>query len=98
MSNEAAIVLGVQKWLEANKDFVGRRIESGAEKGIIAIAEVVGAQLSHKAARWMEENSRDLIAAIAGQVAIGALSELPSIKNKPPQNPLEPMPGDKSDS
>lgn len=89
-TNSAAIVLGVQKWLDNNSDLVTRCIERGVERGIIAIAEVVGSQLSQKGGQWMKDNSSELVTAIAGQVSIGALAELPGLKRHPDkQSPVE---------
>lgn len=81
-SNQAAIVLGVQKWLESNKDLVERCLITGAERGVEQYAIEAGAQTAARVEKWMKENKTELITALAGQIAIGALSEVPGLSKK----------------
>ena len=81
-TNQAAIVLGVQKWLESNKDLVEKCLIAGAERGVEQYAIEAGAQTAARVEKWMKENKAELITALAGQMAIGALSEVPGLSKK----------------
>jgi hypothetical protein len=61
MTNEEAIFLGVQKWLDNNSEFVGKAITRGVEAAIPEIAAATGIQMSARLGKFMTENKQDFI-------------------------------------
>lgn len=75
MTNEEAIALGTERFLSNNQDKVMKAIEKGATDAALVVAESVGIQISARVAKFLADNKTDFIAAIAAQVAIGAVSK-----------------------
>lgn len=61
MNNQEAIIVGVQKWLENNSEFVGKAVTRGVENAMPEIAAAVGLNMSARLAKFMSENREEFI-------------------------------------
>jgi hypothetical protein len=78
MTNDEAIFLGTQKFLESNKEWVGNRIEKGVELATAEIAASIGLQIAARVGKFMENNKADLILAykeMSGKALLEQLRE-----------------------
>ena len=66
MAHDEAISAGVKDWLSENREEVSAALNRGAELGAEMIALVVSRSLD----KWFQANTRDLITAIAQQMAV----------------------------
>jgi hypothetical protein len=75
MTNAEAFAIGVERFLEANKEQVFARIFAGAESASISVAEAVALQISARVAKFLKDNTQDFLTAVAAQAVIGAESK-----------------------
>jgi hypothetical protein len=91
LNNQEAVVLGVQKWMDNNSAIVERALIKGAEAATIEIAEAVGSKIANKMDKWLQANHSEIVTALAGQMAIGALAEVPGLNKRLKEQELKAM-------
>lgn len=104
MNNQEALILGVQSWLDANKDLIIKSVHEAARKSIDNISEIVGVQIAARCRRFLEENKQDFTSAIALQFAINKIENSPrmremaaegiGLQNQDPTQPEKPVEGE----
>lgn len=75
MTNQEAIAIGTERFLENNKDLVFAAIERGAAKAAMAVADSVGILTAGKVERFLAVNKPDIIAALRAQLAMDKVAE-----------------------
>ena len=82
MNNQEAIIEGVVRWLDKNRDAALKMVEAGAYRAASEIAESVGVQVAARTGRFLEANKNDFVAGMAAQVALSNLRDDPKYKEK----------------
>ena len=85
ISNQEAISIGTERFLENNKDLVMAAIERGAAKASMAVADSVGILVAGKVERFLAANRADIVGALKTMVAAdGVISNLRSRRREEP--------------
>jgi O-acetyl-ADP-ribose deacetylase (regulator of RNase III) len=74
MTNQEAIIAGVEKWMDSSKEVVLKCLQTGSERATRAGAEVIALAISARIGQFLEENRAEIITSIAGQLAVATLN------------------------
>lgn len=84
MTNQEAIAIGTERFLENNKELVFAAIERGTAKAAMSVAESVGILTSGKVERFLATHKAEIIAALRTQMAMSNVVENISANRREP--------------